>query len=284
MLRGFELFFICLLSKVILKNEIYRHHYFGVATLIVGLTIVGVNSVLYKDENKQLTSELFIEPIIGIILLIFGQFFNSLGYIIQEKFIKKYIIHPSQLVGFEGLWGCCMYLILLIVFQNISCDNWSDNLKKGICFYHEGNETYIEDSKFALEQMWDYKPLLILSIFFVISIALYNLVGIKLTELVSSIHRVVVDEVRTVFIWLFFIIFNQVEGTHEELHYLQLIGYIFIVFGTIIYNEILVIPFCNLDYNTIDKREEREIQKEEEEEEKEKLYISTSSSKSSQKK
>ena len=276
MLRGFRLFFICLLSKAILKNEIYRHHYLGIAILILGLSIVGINSVKNKDENKDVE-----DPIIGIILLFLGQFFNSIEYIIQEKFIKKYIIHPSQLVGFEGLWGSCLYLILLIVFQNISCDDLSGNFKKQICFENDEEETYIEDTIFALKQIWDKKLLLILYIFFVVSIALYNLVGIKLIELISSTHRVVVDEARAVFIWLFFIFFTRVDGTQEEFHYLQLIGYIFIIFGTIIYNEILVIPFCNLDYNTIVRREEREIKKAEEEEENENLCISTSSSKSS---
>ena len=288
MLRGFELFFICLLSKVILKNEIYRHHYLGIATLVLGLSIVGVISILNEKEEQNEVKE----PIAGIILLFLGQFFNSIQYIIQEKFIKKYIIHPSQLVGFEGLWGFIMYIILLIVFQNISCDDWSRELREGICFSHKvnmtyiknsKNESYIEDSKFALEQMWDNKSLLILYIFFVVSIALYNLVGIKLTKLVSSIHRVVVDEARIVFIWIFFINFNKVDGTQEEFHYLQLVGYIFIVLGTIIYNEILVIPFCDLDYYTIVKIEEREIKKEEEDEENQKLSIITSNSILSQK-
>jgi hypothetical protein len=278
MLRGFRFFFICLLSKVILKNEIYRHHYLGIATLILGLSIVGISSVIYG------TQEVKEEHFKGIILLFLGQFFNSIEFIIQEKFIKKYIIHPSQLVGFEGLWGSCMYLILLIVFQNISCNDWEYSLADSVCSENYKEEKYIEDTRFALEQMWDNKHLLILYIFFVVSIALYNLVGIKLIELVSSIHRVVVDEARTVFIWLFFIRFEPVNGTHEDFHYLQLVGYIFIIFGTIIYNEILVIPFCNLDYNTIVRREEREIKKAEEEEENEKLCISTSSSKSSIKK
>ena len=269
MLRGFGLFFTCLLSKVILKNEIYRHQYFGVGTLILGLIIIGVNSILIEERQVEAKP-----AFVGIILLFLGQFFNAIENIVQKKFVKKYIIHPSQLVGFEGLWGSCIYLILLIVFQNISCDDWVDKFKKGICFTNDEDISYIENSKFALEQMWDNKYLLILYMFYVISISLYNLVGIKLTELVSSTARVVVDEARTVFIWLFFIIFDPVEGTHEEFNYLQLIGYIFLLFGTIIYNEILVIPICNLDYNTRDKKEERDIKKAKEEEEKEQLYIS----------
>ena len=41
-------------------------------------------------------------------------------------------------------------------------------------------------------------------------------IGINLTKLVSSTARAVVDTVRTVFIWVFFLIFEPVEGTHER--------------------------------------------------------------------
>ena len=264
MMKTFQLFFVCLMSKVILKKEIYRHQYFGVGILTLGLFIVGLNSIL-KDDTQVAK-----DPVVGIILTLLALFFSSIENIVQEKFMNKYKVHPSQLVGFEGLWGIIMYTILLIVFQYISCDDWNEILKEGICFQNDKNKTYIEDSIFALEQMGDNVALLILYIFFVISIALYNLVGINLTKLVSSTARVVVDEVRTVFIWLFFILFTPVDGTHEEFHYLQLVGYIILVLGTLIYNEILVIPFYNLDYNTRDKIEERKLKKMEEE----KLYIS----------
>ena len=59
MLRGFELFFICLLSKAILKTKIYRHHYLGIAILVLGLSIVGVNSILKEKKKAK-------EPIAGI--------------------------------------------------------------------------------------------------------------------------------------------------------------------------------------------------------------------------
>lgn len=34
MMRGIELFFVCLWSKLFLKNPIYRHHILGVGSLI----------------------------------------------------------------------------------------------------------------------------------------------------------------------------------------------------------------------------------------------------------
>ena len=273
MMRGFELFFVCLWSKLFLKNPLYRHAILGVGTLIFGLSLVGLNAVLYDDKDVAK------DPIVGIILLFISQFFSSTEYIFQEKFIKQYEVHPFQLVGFEGLWGSLMYSILLIIFQYCSCNSWSETLRDGICFKRNDTDSentnnfnnttnntdyiyYIEDTEFAFRQMWDNKNLLILYIFYIVSISLYNIVGINLTKLVSSTARAVVDTVRTVFIWLFFLIFNPVEGTHETFHILQFIGFIFLVVGTLVYNEILVIPYYGLDYYTRDNIAKREREKE----------------------
>jgi drug/metabolite transporter (DMT)-like permease len=275
MMRGLELFFVCLWSKIFLKNHIYRHQILGVGTLIFGLSLVGLNSIL-NDKDSDVAKN----PVVGIILLSTSQLFTSTEYIIQEKFIKHYDVHPFQLVGFEGLWGSIMYGILLVIFQIVSCDDWSDALKEGICFTNDEGESYIEDTRFAFEQMWDNKNLLVVYIFYVVSIALYNIVGINLTKLVSSTARAVVDTVRTVFIWAFFLFFTPVDGTKEDFHVLQFIGFIFLVCGTLVYNEIVTLPFWNLDYYTrvnIAKRK-KENNGGENEAEKDKLYDSSKQS------
>ena len=260
MMRGLELFFVCLWSTIFLKNPLYRHAVLGVGTLIFGLFLVGLNS-LVNSPKKDVAKN----PTIGMILLGTSQIFSSTEYVIQEKFIKHYDVHPFQLVGFEGLWGVVMYTILLIIFQNVSCDDWSKELKDGICFDKSKDEnkpeSHIEDTLFAFQQMWDNIALLIVYIFYVVSIALYNIVGINLTKLVSSTARAVVDTVRTVFIWAFFLFFSPVEGTKEDFYWLQFMGFCLLVVGTLIYNEIVVLPFCNLDYYTRDNIELREKEK-----------------------
>ena len=90
-------------------------------------------------------------------------------------------------------------------------------------------------------------------------IALYNIVGINLTKLVSSTAKAVVDTdtVRTVFIWAFFLVIHPVSGTEEKIYSLQLVGFIFLVLGNFIYNEIVELYFWNLDYNTRRNIDER---------------------------
>ena len=136
MMRGLELFFVCLWSRIFLKNPIYRHAYLGIGSLIIGLVIVGVNSLIYKKDNQGVAKN----PLVGIILMSTSQLFSSTEYVIQEKFIKHFEVHPFQLVGFEGLWGSCMYSILLIAFQYADCGGWDEDIREGICFFYE--ETY----------------------------------------------------------------------------------------------------------------------------------------------
>ena len=246
MMRGLELFFVCLWSKIFLKNPIYRHAILGIGSLIFGLGLVGLSAVLFDDKNVAKN------PAVGIALLCTSQFFSSTEYVFQEKFIKHYDVHPFQLVGFEGLWGVLMYTILLVIFQFVSCDSWTKTLREGICSVDDKENYHIEDTKFAFRQMWNRKAILVVYIFYVVSIALYNIVGINLTKLVSSTARAVVDTVRTVFIWLFFLFIHPVDGTKETFRPLQFVGFCFLVFGTLVYNEILVLRFWNLDYYTRD--------------------------------
>jgi len=291
-MRGLELFFVCLWSRIFLKNKIYRHAFLGIGSLIFGLFLVGLNSMIFKGDNESVAKN----PLVGIILMSTSQFFSSTEYVFQEKFIKHYDVNAFQLVGFEGLWGSCMYSVLLIIFQFADCSGWDQDIREGICFFY--NETYnvtyvngtyydvnktiskIEDTDFAFRQMDDNTSLLVVYIFYIVSIALYNIVGINLTKLVSSTARAVVDTVRTVFIWLFFLIFDPVEGTHETFYPLQLVGFLFLVFGTLVYNEILVIPWFGLNYYTRDniakrEKEKRDAEAEIKPEENERLYLST---------
>lgn len=143
-----------------------------------------------------------------------------------------------KVVGFEGLWGILMWCVLLPIFQFIPCT------QPDLCPYGK-----LEDSYRAFQ---DYNAnfwLIILSIAICLSIAFFNGFGVSVTKNASAAQRSTIDTSRTVIIWIFFLIvpFN---GKREEFSVLQLFGFIFLVFGTLVFNEILVLPFLGLDSNT----------------------------------
>jgi hypothetical protein len=84
------------------------------------------------------------------------------------------------------------------------------------------------------------------------------------TKHASAAQRSTIDTSRTVLIWIFFLAV-PIYGAHlEHFKLLQLFGFIFLVFGTLVYNEILIIPYFGFDKNTkegIKKRQEEHDRK-----------------------
>lgn len=89
------------------------------------------------------------------------------------------------------------------------------------------------------------------------SIASFNAFGVTVTKNASSAQRSTVDTSRTVLIWLFFMTVPVPGVAKESFTWLQLFGFILLVIGTLVYNEILVIPYFGFDKNVKANREKR---------------------------
>lgn len=82
--------------------------------------------------------------IIGVLVLLIGQIFGSLSYIFEEKFLSDFEdVHPYIVVGWEGLWGTIILVVMLVVFQIIPCSDPNPLCSNGV----------IEDSLGALREL-----------------------------------------------------------------------------------------------------------------------------------
>ncbi len=117
----------------------------------------------------------------------------------------------------------------------------------------------LEDTAYAFTQMsqnW-HIPLEVVGI--ILSIAFFNGFGVATTKNASAPQRSTIDTSRTLLIWIFFLAYPG--PAQETFHWMQLAGFILLVAGTLIYNEIVVVPLLGFDENTkeaIKKREESE--------------------------
>jgi len=236
MLRGSVILFTSLFSVLFLKRTLYRHNYLGIFLVVLGLVLVGCGALI--ELNKGAKTEF-----LGIVLVIAAQLFSATMFVVEEKLMSVYTCHPLKLVGFEGLFGICMYSILMVVFYFSPCPFTNPQFRDNICVQRENGDFVIEDIVFALRQLGNNGLLLFVALLYTLSISLFNFVGISITKYVSSAARAVVDSIRTVVVWVFFLAMPFVpESTKEVFSYLQFIGFIFLVFGTITFNEILVWP------------------------------------------
>ena len=232
MLRGSLIIFTFLLSLYYLKNKHNFNHYLGVIIIIIGLFLVGLSAYLNKNENNSKDS------ILGIFLIIFSNIFIAIQYIYEENIVKNYDCHPFKLVGFEGCFGMIYSIFLIIIFYFIKCNKFSQNFKENFCSF-DGENWRVENILFAVKQLKNNIKLLLITLLYVFSIAIYNISGISVSKFTTSTTRAVVDVIRTILIWMFFMLpFNNIE-IREKFNVLQLFGFILLIFGNLIYNEIL---------------------------------------------
>ena len=110
----------------------------------------------------------------------------------------------------------------------------------------------MENSSYAFAQM-AAKPVIIWQTFgMMASIACFNVCGITTTKVASAAQRATIDTSRTLIIWIMSIALGL-----EDFHWEAIFGFVFLVFGTLMYNEIIVLPFWGLDQNTKEKLEQR---------------------------
>ena len=148
------------------------------------------------------------------------------------------------------LWG----FVLLPVFQFVPCHI------KSVC-----TNGVIEDTV-GVFQDYAANPLLALfSLILIIDVSILNIAGVSITKYGSSAQRTTCDMLRNLFVWFFFMLVpirhdpNSGDAVYlEKFTFFQMIGFIILVIGVLIYNEILVIPYFGFNRFTKIAIEERD--------------------------
>ena len=85
MMRGGIPLMVALVSFIFLKRKLYRHHMTGLFLLVVGLVMVGTESIL--DSGSEMSN-----AILGIIFLICSFVTCGIQFAIEEKLFTKFYV------------------------------------------------------------------------------------------------------------------------------------------------------------------------------------------------
>jgi len=224
MLRGSVVVFTGLLSWWFLKRKLLLHHWVGMGLVVVGTVVVGMAGLVCKADDGDARN-----PGVGNLLVVLAQLVVSVQMVIEEKVIGGYKIPALQVVGWEGIFGFCMLFCVLCIMQNVPQPALLSPTK------HKGK--HFEDSISALKDMGHHPGLLAYSLGSVISIAFFNFFGVSITKHLNAATRMVLDSLRTVIVWAVSLILKW-----EKFCYINVIGFIVLVAGTVVFNEIVYIP------------------------------------------
>ncbi|XP_071161412.1 solute carrier family 35 member F6-like [Mytilus edulis] len=229
MLRGSIIIFAGILSKIFLKRKLRVVHWCGMLVTMIGLVLVGCSSV-FKSQHTAEGSK----TILGIILILASQVVSASQMVIEEMFLKKRSLHPLQVVGTEGSFGALLMIAVVLP----------------VMYFIPGsdvNNSY-ENSLDAIYQIFSEPRLLVFCLLYLLSIAFYNYFGLAVTKSLTAVHRTLIDACRTILVWvvdlLIFYAFDKDFGEPFDKTYglLQVDGFLFLLIGTALYNELVVVP------------------------------------------
>ncbi len=237
MLRGSVIIFTGLLSVAFLGSKLKPHQWIGMVLVVVGLVTVGVGDYIYfkPSADAHLTKSTILA---GDLLIVLAQGIVAIQVTFEEKIIKKYQVPPLQGVGWEGIFGFSVLVLLLFPMYFIpwhlpaSQDFWQDTPR-------------FEDAIDGLYQIFNSPFLLLATLGLIASIAFFNFSGLTVTKTMSATTRMVLDSVRTIFIWVFSLIVGW-----QPFEALQPIGYLILFVGTCVYYDLIIMPFFRWAWTT----------------------------------
>ncbi|EDQ92026.1 uncharacterized protein MONBRDRAFT_14488 [Monosiga brevicollis MX1] len=217
MLRGSVIIFTGLLSKFWLGRKLEGFRWMGMVLVLIGLLCVGLAAFFSGSSGASAPN-----PILGDILIIAAQVIVALQMVIEEKFLSKYTVPPLMAVGWEGFFGMGIITTLCLIFWEVP------GTRAG------GKFENIND---AFLQLGNSHAIQLAIAGTIVSIAFFNFSGISVTQEMSATTRMVLDSVRTLTIW----VYGMAVGW-EDFQYMQVIGFFFLIMGTFVYNDLLILP------------------------------------------
>lgn len=193
MLRGSVVVFTGILSVVVLQRRLQAHHWLGMALVCVGTLIVGCSSMIPSSNHDGSTPAVLkpSNPVLGNIIIVAAQVIVAAQMVIEERFLGRYDVHALEAVGWEGIWGVLFLSVGLVVMYFVP-------LGTDVCSGH----ACVENALNAIREM-SVSPFLVAAILGnVVSIAFFNFFGVSVTQSMSATHRMVLDSLRTLAIWL----------------------------------------------------------------------------------
>lgn len=238
MLRGASIIFTAFFSVWLLKREMRKYHVVGLFCCTLGVVIVGIANVLggvASSSNDGDSDSGSATPMLvfGMSMVVVGQVVQAAQVIAEEYLMKDVDLPAMEIVGFEGFWGLLMMIFLVY---------------PTLYFLPGSDHGHLEDpfDTFALvKNSGDLQAMVLLYLF---SCGTFNATGISVTQALSSVHRMMLDASRTTVIWAFGLLVHQVNPSSQfgeawtPYSWLQLGGFVVLVFGQSVYGEVIKLP------------------------------------------
>jgi len=234
MLRGAMIIFAAIFSVTFLGKKMFLYGWFGVTLCVAGVATIGAASIVGSSGKSGNGGQGDWSLAFGIGMILFGQVLQAGQMVLEEWLLKTVNLPALQVIGWEGLWG--FLIIVFIIFPMLYVLPGDDG-------------GHMEDPVDTFVMIKNSLGLLAMVLIYTFSCATYNVAGIKVTEFLSSVHRVLIEASRTVCVWGVNLFIHYVIDPNSPFgevwtpySFLQLFGFILILAGQATHGGVLRWP------------------------------------------
>ena len=229
MLRGALVLWVGLFSVLFLHRKLPAAQWCSLTVVMLGVAVVGFSNVIAPkaapSERESAGSQVDVgKAVIGALLVLFAQIFTASQFVVEEKIMTRYSVPPLRAVGLEGIFGLTTTAILMPILyftigRTVAGQGGYFDIVSG---FHQTIGSPV---------IWGT------SLCIACSIAFFNFSGLAVTKSVSATARSLIDTCRTVGIWAVSLFLGW-----EVLAPLQIVGFALLVYGTLLFNEVIPFP------------------------------------------
>ena len=255
----FQLFLATICCKLILNRPIYQHHKFSIKVSFIFVAIIFILDFIILINCEGFNTKNYF---LTLFFLILANLLFAIHETLEKYLMDEIYINPFDLLRLEGLIEIIFAFPFFYLYLYVSCkvkkeeDNGNNHFN--YCNYSFSN--IMEYFKF----IFDFNFINLIFVFFnfiifIFECSLVNIYRVLNTKNFSPMYRAISDSLMMPIIMIIYFIFFTTRN--ENLYYLCFVFdffmYIPIIFSCLVFNEIFILEFWNLSYNTYDKISER---------------------------
>jgi len=234
-----------IISIFILKKEIYKHHIFSLILSFIGVILICLSLLFIKNEYKPEFGEQMRHLFFSIYL--------SLSLVLTKYLFDNFFINAFSFLVYDGILCIILPFIFVVLKIMVTEQNYFEDNMSGILLFFDDVKSIIYFISLLFFSFCYYLTNA-LTLYFFTPMLLIS------TDILSVFFEWIID--------LIFLYISEDEKKYQKYKNIgliiifKLVGTLLIIFGAMVFNEILVLHCRDCDKNikaSIQKRGDREL-------------------------
>ncbi|KAK7057737.1 hypothetical protein R3P38DRAFT_2842789 [Favolaschia claudopus] len=223
MSRGSLVLFTGIFGRLFLKRKLKIYQWSALVIAFAGVCLVGLSTKLKATVPQFVDAPQYRSAFLGFILIVLGQIFTATQFTFEENLMANAGMDTAVAVALEGVFG----LLLMAV---------------SVPVVHHFTKHEFFDLSIGWEQTVRHPNILLAAMALSVTIACFNYFGMSITRRVNATTRTLTDACRALVQWAVSLWLGW-EALSWAASPLQMTGYFFLLYGTLLFSSLVPIPF-----------------------------------------